>query len=92
MTYFLQIDPINDYFYEIYVHKPDRNHCYQLLAKNYLTTSSKFWHTTSFWPPNYAKKTRFGPFTPKVIYFDQKYAFKDIFDQISVHNPDWNNI
>ena len=25
MTYLDQIDPINDYFYQIYVHKPDRN-------------------------------------------------------------------
>ena len=30
MTYFVQIDPINDYFDQIYVHKPDRNNCYKL--------------------------------------------------------------
>ena len=27
MTYFDQIDPINDYFYQIYDHKPDWNNC-----------------------------------------------------------------
>ena len=28
-----QIDPINDYFEQIYVHKPDWNNCYKLLVK-----------------------------------------------------------
>ena len=35
MTYFYQIDPINDLIndiiYQIYVHKIDRNHFYKLL-------------------------------------------------------------
>ena len=33
MTYFYQIDPINDYFGQFYVHKPDWNNFYKLLEK-----------------------------------------------------------
>ena len=42
MTYFDQIDSINDYFDQIYVHKPDPNNCYKLLAKYYLINFVKF--------------------------------------------------
>ena len=36
MTYFDQIDPINDIFDQNYVHKPDRNNFYKLLVKKIL--------------------------------------------------------
>ena len=35
MTYFDQIDTINDYFDQIYVHKRDWNNLYKLLGKNF---------------------------------------------------------
>ena len=38
-----------------------------------------------------SKMTLFWPFSPKMTYFDQIYAIIDIFDQFSVHKPDWNN-
>ena len=37
------------------------------------------------------KMTPLSPFSPKMTYFDQTYAIKDIFDKISVQKPDWNN-
>ena len=33
MTYFVQIDPINDTFDQIYVHKPEWNNFFKLLDK-----------------------------------------------------------
>ena len=38
------------------------------------------------------KMTQIWPFSPKMTYFDQIYAINDIFDQISIHKPDWNNL
>ena len=37
------------------------------------------------------KITENWPFSPKMTYFDQIYAINDIFDQISIPKPDWNN-
>ena len=37
------------------------------------------------------KMTRFGPFSPTMAYFDQIDPINDIFVQIYVQKPDWNN-
>ena len=34
------------------------------------------------------KSTQFGPFSPKMTYFDQIDPINAIYDQIYVHNPD----
>ena len=41
MTYFAQIDPINDIFDQIYVHKTDRNNFYELLKIKYFAKFPK---------------------------------------------------
>ena len=87
MAYFDQIDPINDTFDQIYVHKPDLNNFKKLLQKKYLTSFPKFWPVAPFWP----KMTQFWPFSPKMTYLDQIDTINNIFDQIDVHKPDWNN-
>ena len=37
------------------------------------------------------KMSQFGPFPPKITYFDQIDPINDIFYQIYVHKPNWNN-
>ena len=47
MTYFDQIDPINDIFDQFYVHKPET------FRNNFFTNIPKFWLMTSFLPPKW---------------------------------------
>ena len=53
MTYFDQIDPINDTFDQIYVHKPDwNNFWYRLLRKNFFVPPQNFDVCRHFGPEN----------------------------------------
>ena len=65
---------------------PKRPNFYHFHQKLHIFT--KFWYMASYWRP---KMTRFWPFSPKMTYFHNTYAINDIFDQIYVHKPDWNN-
>ena len=88
MTYFDQIDPINDIFDQNYVHKPDWNNFYKLLVKKLFDQFSKILTYGVILAP---KISEFWIFSPKMTYFDQIDPINDIFDQIYVHKPDWNN-
>ena len=88
MTYFAQIDPINYYFDQIYVHKTEWNIFYKVLGKELIDLFPKILTYDVILD---SKMTLFWPFSPKMTYFDQIYAINDIFDQISVHKPDWKN-
>ena len=88
MTYFDRIDPVNDLFDQIYVHKPDWNNFYKPLETNFLTTFPKFLPAVSFG----TKMTQILPFSPTITYFDQTYPINDVFDNIDDQKSDWNNI
>ena len=87
MTYFDQIDAINDNFDQFYVHKPDWNNFYKHFEKFFWPLSLNFGLWRNFGP----KMTKFWPFSTKMTYFDQIDPINAIFDQIYVHKPDWNN-
>ena len=67
MTYFGQIDPINDIFDQIYVHKLHWNNFYKLLEKIMLTYWPKFWLMTSFLPPKWPYFAHFHQKCPILI-------------------------
>ena len=88
MTYFDQIDTINDTFAQIYLHKADWNNFSIHLREKIFDRFPQILTYDVILAP---KITQFGPFSPKMTYFDHIYAFNVIFDQIYVHKPDWNN-
>ena len=88
MTYFDQIDPINDIFDQIYVHKPDWNNFLKLLEMKFFDHIHQILTYYVILAP---KMSQFGPFSPKMTYFDQIDPINDIFDQIYDDTPDWNN-
>ena len=67
MNYFDQIDPINDIFGQIFVHKPDWNNFYELLKINFFDKFPKILTYDVILAP---KMTQFRPFSPKMTYFD----------------------
>ena len=85
MTYFDQIDPINDIFDQIYVHKPDSNNFYKLLEIKFFDQFHQIFTYDVILAP---KMTQFGPFSPKMTYFHQNDPINDIFDKIFIHKPD----
>ena len=86
MTYFDQIDPINGNFHQIYVHKSDGSNFYKLL-EIFGPFLQDFTYDVILAP----KMTQFWPFSQKMTYFDPIDPINDIFDQIYVHKPYWNN-
>ena len=72
----------------MYVHKPDRNNFYKLLV---IKCFDHFHQILTYDVILAPKMTQFWPFSPKITYFDQIDPINDIFDQIYVHKPDWNN-
>ena len=88
MTYFDQIDPINDIFDQLYAHKPDWNNFSKFLEENFFGQFPKILTCDVILAP---KMAQFWPFSPKISYFDQIDTIIEIFDHIYVHKPDWNN-
>ena len=93
MTYFDQIDPINDIFDHIPVHKPDLNNFYKLLGRKLFQHFPQISTYDVILAP---KMTQFLPFSPKMTYFEQINHNNDTFDQ-SYENKfqqrfDWQKI
>ena len=88
MTYFDQINPINDTFDQGYDNKLDRNNFWDSFKKERFSSHHKILTYDVILAP---KMTPFWQFSPKMTYFDKIYAINDIFDHISVHKSDWNN-
>ena len=65
MTYFDQIDPINDIFDQIYVHKPDWNNFYKILKKIFFHHFPQILTYDVILTP---KMTKFWPFSPKMTW------------------------
>ena len=82
------MDPINEIFDQIYVHKPDWNNFYKLLGEKLFDQFPKILTYDVILAP---KMTQFWTFSRKMTYFDLIDASKDIIDQIYVDKPDWNN-
>ena len=85
---FCDLNPLNVVFRANFVPYPMR-----LNARDFL---SHIWNIEIFvlWKGGTWKVVRngdFGPFSPKMTYFDQMDPINDTFDQIYVHKPDWNN-
>ena len=95
MTYFDQIDLINEIFYQICVHKPNRNNFYKLLEKKLYHHFPKFLTYDVILAQKIGQNdpilTQFWPFSPKMTYFDQIDPINEIFYPVVVHKPDWNN-
>ena len=81
MTYFDQIDPINDIFDQIFVHKPDWNNFEKLFGKKLFYHFPTFWHMTSFWPPKWLKFDQ----SPKITYFHVKLPISTKFNPLMTY-------
>ena len=68
MTYFDQIDPINDIFDQSYANKPDWKNFYKFLVKHFFDRFPQIWTYGVIFTP---KMSQFWPFSPKMTYFDQ---------------------
>ena len=88
MTYFEKIDPINDIFDQIYVHKPDWNNFLDIFRENMVWILSQNFDIWGHFGP---KNDPILPCSPKMTYFDQIDPINDIFDQVYIHKSDWTN-
>ena len=90
MTYFDQIDPINDIFDQSYVNKPDWHNVSKGLEQKCFDHFPQISTYDVILPP--PKMTQYWPFSQKITYFDQIYPINDIFDQSYVNKLDWHNV
>ena len=65
MTYFDQIDPINDIFDQSYVNKPDLHNVSKFLEENFVD------HFPQILTYDVILAPKMSPFSPKMTYFDQ---------------------
>ena len=70
MTYFDQIDTINDTFDKSSVNKPDRNNFWDSFNKELFSCNHKIYTYDLILAP---KMTQLGPFSQKMTYFDLKW-------------------
>ena len=76
MTYFDQIDPINDIFDKNYAHKPDWNNFSKHFVKKLF---DKFPQILTYGVILAPKMSEFWTFSPKMTYFDQIVPINMIF-------------
>ena len=88
MTYFDQIDPINDIFHQSYGNKPDWKIFSKFLVTNFFDHFPQILTRDVIVTP---KMSLFLPFSPKMTYFDQIDPSNDIFYQSYAIKPEWNN-
>ena len=85
---FRDLNPLNVVFCANFVPYPTRLNARDFLRNIWNIEIFVLWKGATW---EVGKNGDFGPFSPKMTYFDQIAPINDTFDQIYVHKPDWNN-